>query len=93
MTQAAGREPRPPGPPLDLNGVWTNHKMAIEPRQGEGPDPLGPLALGVVEEAMAASMWRMKECRRIAPRFEKLAVNFQAMLSLAMIAMDLRLDL
>jgi transposase len=36
---------------------------------------------------------RLKECRRVATRFEKLAVNFAAMVSLAMIVQYLRLDL
>ena len=36
---------------------------------------------------------RIKECRRVATRFEKLAVNFVAMVSLAMIVMFLRLEL
>lgn len=35
----------------------------------------------------------LKNCRRIATRFEKLAVNFQAMLTLAMITIYLRLPL
>jgi transposase len=33
----------------------------------------------------------MKECRRIGTRFEKLAVNFQAMLHLAMIGQYLKI--
>lgn len=36
---------------------------------------------------------RLKACRRIATRFEKLAVNFAAMVELAMIVIFLRLDL
>lgn len=36
---------------------------------------------------------RLKECRRVATRFEKLAVNFAAMVHLAMIVQYLRLDL
>lgn len=38
-------------------------------------------------------MGRLKECRRVATRFEKLAVNFAAMVHLAMIVQYLRLDL
>jgi len=36
---------------------------------------------------------RLKECRRICTRFEKLAVNFGAMITIAMIAMYLKLPL
>ena len=36
---------------------------------------------------------RLKECRRIATRYEKLAVNFAAMVTLAMIVLYLRLPL
>jgi transposase len=35
----------------------------------------------------------MKECRRIATRFEKLAVNFLGMIKLAMMARYLRIQL
>jgi transposase len=35
----------------------------------------------------------LKECRRIATRFEKLAVNFLAMLKLAMIEQYLRYEI
>jgi transposase len=43
--------------------------------------------------AIERCVGRLKECRRIATRFEKLAVNFMAMVSLAMIVQYLRLDL
>ncbi|HEX8324322.1 MAG TPA: transposase [Tepidisphaeraceae bacterium] len=36
---------------------------------------------------------RLKHCHRIASRFEKLAVNFEAMVTLAMITIYLRLPL
>ena len=36
---------------------------------------------------------RLKECRRVCTRYEKLSVNFGAMVALAMIAMYLRLPL
>lgn len=41
----------------------------------------------IVEQAIG---W-LKECRRIATRFEKLAINFLAMIKLAMISRALRL--
>jgi transposase len=36
---------------------------------------------------------RLKECRRVATRYEKLAVNFGAMVTVAMIVLYLRLPL
>jgi transposase len=41
---------------------------------------------GIVEQTIG---W-LKECRRIATRFEKLAINFLAMIKLAMIQRSLR---
>ena len=60
------------------------------------------MPLPVPEPAVLEELWRrsvlgefvhhgwLKECRRVATRFEKLAVNFLAMIHVAFIERDLR---
>lgn len=43
--------------------------------------------------AIERCVGRLKECRRVGTRYEKLAVNFMAMVTLAMICVYLRLEL
>jgi transposase len=43
--------------------------------------------------AVERCVGRLKNCRRLVTRFEKLAVNFAAMVTLAMISIYLRLPL
>jgi transposase len=64
----------------------------IPPRRHERPracDRRAYRARNVVERCVG----RLKECRRVATRYEKLAVNFAAMVTVAMIVLYLRLPL
>jgi transposase len=64
-------------------------EAVIPPRRTERPHPCDRgayRARNVVERCVG----RLKECRRIATRYEKLAVNFRAMVTVAMIVMYLR---
>jgi transposase len=67
-------------------------RAVIPTRRHERPRPCDRRAYrqrNVVERCVG----RLKECRRVATRYEKLAVNFAAMVTVAMIVMYLRLPL
>lgn len=67
-----------------------NEHLTDGRREREGPfDAAAYRGRNVVERCVG----RLKNCRRIATRYEKLAVNFGAMVTLAMISIYLRLPL
>lgn len=67
-----------------------NEHLTDGRREREGPfDVAAYRGRNVVERCVG---W-LKGCRRIGTRYEKLAVNFQAMVTLAMISLYLKLPL
>lgn len=67
-----------------------NEHLTDGRRDREGPfDGKAYRARNAIERCVG----RLKECRRVCTRYEKLAVNFAAMVTLAMISIYLRLPL
>lgn len=67
-----------------------NEHLTDGRRERDGPFDKGAYrGRNVVERCIG----RLKNCRRVCTRYEKLAVNFEAMVTLAMISIYLRLPL
>jgi len=67
-----------------------NEHLADGRRDRDGPfDARAYRGRNAIERCVG----RLKECRRVCTRYEKLAVNFAAMITLAMISIYLRLPL
>jgi len=69
---------------------WRSDEHLKDGRREREPfDPLAYRIRNVIERCVG----RLKNCRHLATRYDKLAVNFAAMISLGMIWIYLRLDL
>ncbi len=80
-------------PPLGSRRIVDHLQQILEPHVQGTPDVFDGRECHVVAEPAAnrSKRW-LNECRRVATRFEKLAVNFLAMLKLAIIEQYLRYD-